>query len=66
MTPAEGQTQDIEVDDDGIRSRPASLISHEDDNLLMGSEAIGVELDLDHLTVSSPRGPDGKGEEASN
>ena len=64
--PAEGQTQDMEVDDDGIRSHPASPVSREDDDLLMGSEAIGVESDLAHLTVSSPRCPDGKGEEASN
>ena len=63
--PAEGQTQDMEVDDDGIRPRPPSPISHEDDNLLTGSEAIGVESDLAHM-VSSPRGPDGEGEEASD
>ena len=64
--PAEGHTQDMEVDDEGIRSCPASPVSHEDDDLLMGSEAIGVELDLAHLMVSSPRGPGGKGEEASD
>ena len=64
--PAEGQTQDMEVDDEGILSRPASPISHEDDDLLTGSEAIGVESDLAHLMVSSPRGPNGKGEEASD
>ena len=72
MTPAsdpplaEDQTQDMEVDDDGNRPRPPSPISHEDDDLLMGSEVIGVESDLAHLTVSSPRGPDGEGEEASD
>ena len=64
--PAEGQTQNMEVDDEGIRSHPASPISHKDDDLLMGSEAIGVESDLAHLTVSSPRDPGGEGEEASN
>ena len=64
--PAEGQTQDIEVDDKGICSRPASPVSCEDDDLLTGSEALGVESDLAHLTVSSPRGPGGKGEEASD
>ena len=64
--PAEGQTQDMEVDDDGIHPHPPSPISHEDDDLLTGSEVIGVELDLAHLMVSSPRGPDGKGEEASD
>ena len=64
--PAEGQTQDMEVDDEGIHSRPASPISREDDDLLTGSEVIGVELDLAHLTVSSPRGRGGKGEGASD
>ena len=64
--PAEGQTQDMEVDDDGIRPHPPSPVSHEDDDLLMGSEAIGVESDLAHLMVLSPRGPDGEGEEASD
>ena len=64
--PAEDQTQDMEVDDDGIHPRPPSPLSQEDDNLLMGNEAIGVESDLAHLTVSSPRGPDGEGEEASD
>ena len=64
--PAEGQTHDMEVDDEGIRPRPASPVSRMDDDLLMGSEAIGVESDLAHLTVSSLRGPDGEGEEASN
>ena len=57
--PAEYQTQDMEVDDDGIHPRLPSPVSREDDDLLMGNEAIGVESDLAHLTVSSPRGPEG-------
>ena len=65
-SPAEGQTQDMEVDDDGIHPRPPSPVSREDDDLLTGSEAISMESDLAHLTVSSPRGPDGEGEEASD
>ena len=64
--PAEDQTQDMEVDDDCIRPHLPSPVSREDDDLLMGNEVIGVESDLAHLTVSSPRGPDGEGEEASN
>ena len=56
----------MEVDDDGIHPHLPSPVSHEDDDLLMGNEAIGVESDLAHLTVSSPRGPDGEGEEASD
>ena len=70
MTPAsdppatEGQTHAMEVDDEGIRSPPASPVSPADDDLLTGGGAIGVEADLAHLTVSSPRGPNGEGEEA--
>ena len=55
----------MEVDEEGVVSPPASPVSHEDNNLLTGSDVIGVEAGLAHLTVSSPRGPDGKGEEAS-
>ena len=61
--PTEGHA--IEVDEEGVVSPPASPVSHEDDNLLTGGDAIGVEAGLAHLTVSSPSGPDGKGEEAS-
>ena len=61
----EGQTDAMEVDDEGIRSPPVSPISPADDDLLSGSGVIGVETDLAHLTVLSPRGPNGKGEEAS-
>ena len=53
--PAEGQTQDMEVDDDGIRPCPPSPVSCEDDDLLMGSEAIGVESDL-HTSRSCLQG----------
>ena len=63
--PTEGQTHTMEVDDEGICSPPASPISPVDDDLLTGGGAIGVEADLAHLTVSSPRGPNGEGEEAS-
>ena len=63
--PTEGQTHAMEVDKEGVVSPPASPVSHEDDELLTGSDAIGVEAGLAHLTVSSPRGPDGEGEEAS-
>ena len=63
--PTEGQTYAMEVDDEGIHSRPASPVSNVEDDLLMGGGAIGVESDLAHLTVSSPRSPNGEGEEAS-
>ena len=61
----EGQTLAMEVDDKGNCSPPVSPISPADNDLLSGGGAIGVETDLAHLTVSSPRGPNGKGEEAS-
>ena len=67
--PAADQTQDMEVDDYGIRPRLPSPISREDDDILMGlpqSEATEVELGLAHLMVLSPQGPNGEGEEASN
>ena len=55
----------MEVDNESIRSPLTSPVSPVDDDLLTGSGAIGVEADLAHLTVSSPRGPNGEGEEAS-
>ena len=67
--PAEDQTQDMEEDNYGTHPSLPSPISHEDDDLLSGlpqSEATDVESGLAHLTVSSPRGPNGEGEEASN
>ena len=63
--PTEGQTHAMEMDDEGIRSPPASPISPADDDLLSGGGAIGVEAGLAHLTVSSPRDLNGEGEEAS-
>ena len=61
--PTEGHA--MEVEEEGVVSPPGSPVSHEDDALLSGSDTIRVEAGLAHLTVSSPRGPDGKGEEAS-
>ena len=61
----EGQTHAMEVDDEGIGSPPSSPISTVEDDLLTGGGVIGVEVDLAYLTVSSPRGPNGEGEEAS-
>ena len=63
--PTEGQTHAMEVDDEGICSPPASPISPADNDLLSGGGAIGVQAGLAHLTVSSPRDLNGKGEEAS-
>ena len=66
--PAEDPTQDMEVDDYAARPSLPSPVSHEDDDLLSGlpqSEATEVESGLAHLSVLSPRGPNGEGEEAS-
>ena len=63
--PTEGQARAMEVDDEGSGSPPASPISPADNDLLTGGGAIGVEVDMAHLTVSSPRGPKVEGEEAS-
>ena len=67
-SPAEDQAQDMEVDDYAACPSLPSPVSHEDDVLLSGlpqSEMTEVESGLAHLTVSSPRGPNGEGEEAS-
>ena len=67
-SPAKDQAQDMEVDDYAARPSLPSPVSCEDDELLLGlpqSEATEVESGLAHLTVSSPRGPNGEGEEAS-
>ena len=66
--PAEDQTQDMEVDDYAACPSLPSPVSCENDELLSGlpqSEVTEVESGLAHLTVSSPRGPNGEGEEAS-
>ena len=66
-SPAEDQAQNMEVDDYATRPSLPSPVFHEDDELLSGlpqSEVTEVESGLAHLTVSSPRGPNGEGEEA--
>ena len=65
--PAEDQV--MEMDDYATRPSLPSSVSHEDDDLLSGlpqSEATKVESGLAHLSVSSPRGLNGEGEEASH
>ena len=61
--PTEGHA--MEVDEEGVVSPRASPVSHEEDDLLTGGDATGVEAGLADLTVSSPMGSDGKGVEAS-
>ena len=64
--PAEDQV--MEVDDYAACPSTPSPVSREDDDLLLGlpqSEVTEVESGLAHLSVSSPRCPNGEGEEAS-
>ena len=67
-SPAADQAQAMEEDDYAPHPSQPSPVSHEDDNLLLGlppSGATEVESGLTHLSVSSPRGPNEEGGEAS-
>ena len=57
--PAEEQTHSMEVDDGDDHQSPASPISFREDELLTGSNAVGVEGEMANLKVSSPGGYDG-------
>ena len=57
--PGEEQTRSMEVDDGDDHQPPASPVSHREDELLTGGDAVGVEGEMANLTVSSPRGYDG-------
>ena len=66
--PSPAEDQAMEVDDDATRPSLPSPVSHEDDDLLSGLPPSGVtevESGLAHLSVSSPRGPNEEGGEAS-
>ena len=56
--PGKEQTHSMEVDDRDDSQPPVSLISHQEDDLLTGRDAVGVEGEMANLTVSSPRGSD--------
>ena len=67
-SPAVDQAQAMEMDNYATRPSLPSPVSHEDDDLLLGlpqSGAMEVESGLAHLSVSSPKGPNGEGGEAS-
>ena len=61
----EEQTCSMEVDDGDDHQPPASPVSHWEDELLTGDNAVGVEGEMANLTVSSPRGHDGGDKGAS-
>ena len=64
--PGEEQTCSMEVDDGDDHQPPASPVSHREDELLTGSDAVGVGGgEMANLTVSSPGGYDGGDEGAS-
>ena len=63
--PGEDQTCSMEVDDRDDCQPPASPLSHREDELLTGDNAVGVEGEMANLTVSSPGGCDGSDEGAS-
>ena len=63
--PGEEQTCFMEVDDGNEGQPPASPVSHREDELLTGGDAVGVEEEITNLTVSSPVGGDDGDEGAS-
>ena len=63
--PGEEQTHSMEVDDRDDRQPPASPVSYREDELLTGSNVVGVEGEMANLTVSSPRDYDGSDRGAS-
>ena len=63
--PGEDQTCSMEVDDGDDCQPPASPVSHREDELLTGDNAVGVEGEMANLKVSSPGGDDDDNEGAS-
>ena len=57
--PGEEQIHSMEVDDGDDYQPPASLVSYREDELLTGSNAVGVEGEMANLKVSSPGSYDG-------
>ena len=63
--PNEDPAMEVEIDEGAVGPPPSSPVSRDDDDLLSGNVAAGVEAGLAHLTVSSPSGQEVEGEEAS-
>ena len=57
---------EVEIDEGAVGPPPSSPVSRDDDDLLSGNMAAGVEAGLAHLTISSPSGQEVEGEEASH
>ena len=56
---------EVEIDAGAVGLPPSSPVSRDDDDLLSGNVAAGVEVGLAHLTISSPSGQEVEGLEAS-
>ena len=63
--PNEDPAMEVEIDEGTVGPPPSSPVSRDDDDLLSGNVAVGVEAGLAHLMVSSPSGQEVEGEEAS-
>ena len=64
--PDEDPAMEVEINEGTVGPPPSSPVSRDDDDLLSGNVAAGVEAGLAHLTVSSPSGQEVEGEEASH
>ena len=62
---SEDAAMEIEINKGAVGPPPTSPVSRDDDELLTGNVAAGVEVGLAHLTVSSPSGQEVEGENAS-
>ena len=62
--PNEDPAMEIEIDEGAVGPPPSSPVSRDDDDLLSGNVATGVEAGLAYLTISSPSGQEVEGEEA--
>ena len=61
----EDPAMEVEIDAGAVGLPSSSPVSRDDDDLLSGNVAAGVEVGLAHLTISSPSGQEVEGEEAS-
>ena len=62
----EDPAMEVKIDTGAVGPPPSSPVSRDDDDLLSGNVAAGVEAGLAHLTVSFPSGQEVEGEEASH
>ena len=64
--PSEDAAMEIEINEGAVGPPPTSPVSRDDDELLTGNAAAGMEVGLAHLTISSPSGQEVEGENASH